>query len=113
MRLRWDIAKGWKYEVSMRHRGPRETTQGRRAGMTMIDTGLSREFNEGKAVLTLNVRDLLDAQNFNNTVTTDGNPNTDFYSEREFSWSSRSATINFQYFFGNEDQQGGSGRGGY
>jgi len=113
MRLRWDIAKGWKYEVSMRHRGPRETTQGRRAGMTMIDTGLSREFNDGKAVLTLNVRDLLDAQNFNNTVTTDGNLNTDFYSEREFSWSSRSATINFQYFFGNEDQQGGSGRDGY
>lgn len=115
MRMRWDIARGWKYEVSMRHRGPRETTQGRRAGMTMIDTGLSREFNEGRAVLTLNVRDLLDAQNFNNTVTTDGNPDTDFYSERQFSWSSRSATINFQYFFGedNERQGGGGERGDY
>lgn len=114
MSLRWDIAKGWKYEASMRYRGPRETTQGRRAGMTMIDTGFSREFMDGRAVLSFNVRDLLDAQNFNNTVTTDGNPNTDFFSEREFSWSSRSATINFQYFFGenNEQRRGRGDRGG-
>ena len=114
MSVRWDIAKGWKYEASMRYRGPRETTQGRRAGMTMLDTGLSREFMDGRAVLSLNVRDLLDTQNYNSTVTTDGNSNTDFYSQREFSWSSRSATVNFQYFFGenNEQRRGGGDRGG-
>ena len=114
MSLRWDIVKGWKYEASMRYRGPRETTQGSRAGMTMIDTGFSREFMDGRAVLSFSVRDLLDSQNFNNTVTTDGNPNTDFFSQREFSWSSRSATVNFQYFFGenNEQRRGGGDHGG-
>ena len=108
LRLRWDIAAGWKYQTSMRYRGPRKTTQGRRAGMTMIDSGLSREFLDGKALLSFSVRDLLDTQNFNNTVTTDGNPNTQFYSQREFSWSSRSFSVNFQYFFGEErDRRGG------
>lgn len=87
----------------MRYRGPSETTQGRREGMTMMDTGLSKDIMDGKAKITLNVRDLLDSQNFNYTANTDGNPNTDFYTQREFSWSSRSATISFQYFFGERD----------
>ncbi|MGM0547357.1 MAG: TonB-dependent receptor domain-containing protein [Bacteroidota bacterium] len=114
MRLRWEIADGWNYQASMRYRGPRTTTQGRSEGMTMMDTGLSKEFMEGKAKLTLNVRDLLDAQNFNYTANTDGNPDTDFYTQREFSWSSRSATFSFQYFFGerNRQQRRGGGPGG-
>jgi len=105
MRLRWEIVDGLNYQASMRYRGPSETTQGRREGMTMMDTGLSKDIMDGKAKITLNVRDLLDSQNFNYTADTDGNPNTDFYTQREFSWSSRSATISFQYFFGERDER--------
>jgi outer membrane receptor protein involved in Fe transport len=105
MRLRWEIVDGLNYQASMRYRGPSETTQGRREGMTMMDTGLSKDLMDGKAKITLNIRDLLDSQNFNYTANTDGNPATDFYTQREFSWSSRSATISFQYFFGERDQQ--------
>ena len=112
LQLRWDVTDTWKFQTSMRYQGPRETTQGTREGMTMIDSGLSKEFMDGKALISLNVRDLLNAQNFQNTVTTDGNPNTEFYSQREFSWSSRSASINFQYFFGEQEQQSRGGRGG-
>ncbi|MGK7371254.1 MAG: TonB-dependent receptor domain-containing protein [Candidatus Halalkalibacterium sp. M3_1C_030] len=112
LQLRWDVTDTWKFQTSMRYQGPRETTQGTREGMTMIDSGISKEFMNGKALLSLNVRDLLNAQNFQNTVTTDGNPNTEFYSQREFSWSSRSASINFQYFFGEQEQQSRGGRGG-
>ena len=105
MRLRWEIVDGLNYQASMRYRGPSETTQGRREGMTMMDTGLSKDIMNGKAKITLNIRDLLDSQNFNYTADTDGNPNTDFYTQREFSWSSRSATISFQYFFGEQEQR--------
>lgn len=113
MRLRWEITGAWNYQASMRYRGPRETTQGRREGMIMTDTGISRDLWDGKAKISLNVRDLLDSQNFDYTATTDGNPNTDFYAQREFSWSSRSFSINFQYFFGKqEDQRRRSNRGG-
>jgi outer membrane receptor protein involved in Fe transport len=111
MRLRWEIVDGLNYQASMRYRGPNETTQGRREGMTMMDTGLSKDLMDGKAKITLNIRDLLDSQNFNYTADTDGNPATDFYTQREFSWSSRSATISFQYFFGERDQQQRRGRG--
>ncbi|PAU94740.1 hypothetical protein CK503_04500 [Aliifodinibius salipaludis] len=105
MRLRWEIVDGLNYQASMRYRGPSNTTQGRREGMTMMDTGLSKDLMGGKAKVTLNVRDLLDSQNFNYTANTDGNPSTDFYTQREFSWSSRSATISFQYFFGERNNE--------
>ncbi|MDZ7658156.1 TonB-dependent receptor [Fodinibius sp.] len=105
MRLRWEIVDGLNYQASMRYRGPSETTQGRREGMTMIDTGVSKDLMDGKAKISLNIRDLLNSQNFSYTANTDGNPNTDFYTQREFSWSSRSATISFQYFFGERNKE--------
>ncbi|WP_445663978.1 TonB-dependent receptor domain-containing protein [Fodinibius sp. AD559] len=111
MRLRWEIVDGLNYQASMRYRGPNETTQGRREGMTMMDTGLSKDIMDGKAKVTLNIRDLLDSQNFNYTATDDGRDVTDFYTQREFSWSSRSATISFQYFFGERDRQQRRGQG--
>lgn len=112
MRLRWEIVQGLNYQASMRYRGPSNTPQGTREGMTMMDTGIAKDFMDGKAKVSLNVRDVFNAQNFNNTVTTDGNPNTDFYSEREFSWSTRSVSINFQYFFGDRENRRGQGGGG-
>ena len=105
MRVRWEFAENWNYQTSMRYRGPRETTQGRREGMTMVDMGLSKDVFNGKGLISLSIRDLLNSQNFNSTVRTDGNPNTDFFSRRQFSWSSRSFSINFQYFFGRENDQ--------
>ncbi|SMO46895.1 TonB-dependent receptor [Fodinibius sediminis] len=112
-RLRWEISEQLNYQASLRYRGPRNTTQGRREGSTMMDSGLSYEMMEGKALLSLSVRDIFNSRNFNNTVTDDGNPNTDFYSHREFSWSTRSFSINFRYFFGNtEDRRRGGGGGG-
>lgn len=115
MQLRWEITDGWNYQASMRYYGPRETTQGRREAMIMTDTGISRDLWDGKAKISLNVRDLLDSQNFDYTATTDGKPNTDFYTQRQFSWSSRSFSINFQYFFGKQEDQrrrGNRNRGG-
>ncbi len=103
MQVRWDISDNWKYQASLRYRGPRETTQGERAGQTSMDTGLSREFWDGKALLSLSVRDVFDSQNYNNTVTTDNIPNTEFFSRRQFSWSTRVFSFNLQYFF----RQGG------
>ncbi|GAA5522651.1 TonB-dependent receptor family protein [Aliifodinibius salicampi] len=111
MRLRWEIVDGLNYQASMRYRGPSNTPQGTRNGMTMMDSGISYDILEEKAKITFNVRDVFNAQNFNNTVTTDGNPNTDFYSQREFSWSTRTFSLNFQYFFGNTESRRGGGGG--
>ena len=116
MRLRWEIIDGLNYQASMRYRGPSDTPQGRRDGMLMTDSGISYDILNEKAKLSFSVRDLFDSQSFSNTVTTDGNPNTDFYSQREFSWSTRTFSLNFQYFFGDTDKRsrsrGGNGGGG-
>lgn len=113
MRVRWEIASGLNYQASLRYRGPSDTPQGTRSGMTMMDTGIAKDLMDGKAKISLNVRDVFDAQNFQNTVLTDGNPDTDYYSRSQYSWSSRSASLSFQYFFGRDDQnRGGGNRGG-
>lgn len=112
MRLRWEIAQGLNFQASMRYRGPSDTPQGTRSGMTMMDTGIAKDLMDGKAKVSLNVRDIFNAQNFQNTVTTDGVPSTDFYSRSQYSWSSRSATLSFQYFFGRDNNQRGGDRRG-
>jgi outer membrane receptor protein involved in Fe transport len=112
-RLRWKLTEGLNLQTSLRYRGPRENAQGRSDGMTMMDAGVAYDLLDEKAKLSLNIRDIFDSRQYNNTVTTDGNPNTDFYTHREFSWSSRSFSLNFQYFFGNqENKRGGGQRGG-
>ena len=112
MRLRWEITSDLNFQASMRYRGPNETPQGTRSGMTMMDTGIAKDLMDGKAKISLNVRDVFDAQNFQNTVLTDGNPNTNFYSRNQYSWSSRSASLSFQYFFGRDNNQQRGDRGG-
>src|SRR5699024_3186209 len=99
MRLRWEIIDGLNYQASMRYRGPSDTPQGRRDGMLMTDTGISYDILNEKAKLSLRVCDLFDSQSFSNTVTTDGNPKTAFYSERGFSWSTIPFSLNFQFLF--------------
>jgi len=98
LRVRWEITGQWNLQTSMRYEGPRSTTQGRREGMTMIDSGISRSLFDGRATVAFNVRDLLDSQNFEATI---NNPN--YYSERQFSWSSRSFTLNFTYHFNRQE----------
>ncbi|MDX1672227.1 MAG: outer membrane beta-barrel family protein [Balneolaceae bacterium] len=105
--LRWRVTDVWRFEADMRYRGPRETTQGRREAMTMLDTGISRELFDGKATLAFNVNDVLDSRNFQSTV---NNPN--FFSEREFSWSTRSFSLNFTYHLNRQDDDRRDRRGG-
>ncbi len=101
MRLRWDFSNSWHYQAAFRYRGPHETTQGRNNGIKTMDTGISHDLWSGKARVSLNIRDLFNSQNFYNIQTTNGRPNTDFYSLRNYRWSSRAYSINFRYFFSN------------
>jgi hypothetical protein len=80
------------------------TSQGTCDGITMIDIGIAKDFMDGRAKVSPNVRDVFNTRNFNNTGTTDGNSNTDFYSVRQFSWSNQSISINIQCFFGPKQQ---------
>lgn len=96
--VRWKMGDVWNLQASARHRAPRETTQGRRAAMTFVNAGASRELLGERAAISLNVRNILDS-GYESTVTDDGDPVTDFYSHREFRWFSRSFSLSLQYHF--------------
>jgi len=104
-RVQWEITDELNFQSSMRFRAPNNTTQGSRNGRKTIDSAISKEILDGKALVSFNVRDLFDSRSFDNTVTTDGNPNTDFFSDRTFSFSSREFTVNFRYFFGSSQRR--------
>ncbi|HEX6983108.1 MAG TPA: TonB-dependent receptor [Balneolaceae bacterium] len=108
--IRWRIGDLWNFQYSARYRAPRETTQGQRAAMTMMNTGIARELFDGRATISLSVRDLLNSRNYQSTITDDGIPDTILYSHREFRWSSRSFSLNFTYHFGSNDNPGGDRR---
>ncbi|HET6528141.1 MAG TPA: TonB-dependent receptor [Balneolaceae bacterium] len=105
MGIRWRISDLWNFQYSARYRAPRETTQGQRAAMTMMNTGIARELFDGKATISLSIRDLLNSRNYQSTITDDGIPNTILYSHREFRWSARSFSLNFTYHFGSNNSR--------
>ncbi len=104
-RVQWELTDEINFQSSMRFRAPNNTTQGSRNGRKTINSAISKEILDGKALISFNVRDLFDSRSFDNTVTTDGNPNTDFFSDRTFSFSSREFTVNFRYFFGSSQRR--------
>jgi len=94
LRLRWRIADGTNLQTSIRYSGPRNTTQGRRDGNYSFDSGFSQQLFDGRATLSLSVRDMFDSRD---RLTIIEDPN--FYSENRSRWSSRTFRLNFTYRF--------------
>jgi outer membrane receptor protein involved in Fe transport len=105
--LQWRFMDQFQFQSSMRYRGPQTTTQGERGGRTSFDMGFAMEMFNDKAVMSLNVRDLFNASNIDYTAS-----GQYFYSEREYSWSQRSFSLNFTWYFNREPDRNRGGMGG-
>ena len=106
--LRWDISDKMRYQLYTRYRGPRNTTQGSTDANATVNTGLAYEMFKGKAVASLNVRDLLNSRNSLSVIDEEF-----YYSERERTSINRSFMFTFTWYFNRSpDRQRGSG-GGY
>lgn len=101
LRARWRLPNGWNYQASLFYRGPRQTTQGRRAGTSHVSSGIAKELFDRKATISLNVRDLFNARRHDEIIN-----EANSYSERDFSWSSRSFRLTFRYHFSSDDMEG-------
>ncbi|WP_069132686.1 outer membrane beta-barrel family protein [Rhodohalobacter halophilus] len=99
LRIRYQFLESWNFQSYMFYRGPRETTQGRRGGSAFFGAGLSKQLWDRKARISLNVRDLFNSRNSDREVIRDNS-----YTLNNYSWSSRSFRITFQYNF---NSQGG------
>lgn len=98
LRIRWRFLEGWNFQSYLFYRGASETAQGRRPSRSFVGSGLSKELLDGKANISINVRDVFNSRNGNREIL---EPTS--YTNRAFSWSSRSFRINFRYSFGGND----------
>lgn len=100
LRIRWQFLDGWNFQSYLSYRGAQQTTQGRRAGRSFVGTGLSRELMNGRANISLNVRDVFNSRNSDREII---EPN--LYRNSQYSWSSRQFRLNFRYNFGGNDNE--------
>lgn len=105
LRIQWNFHDSWNFQTQMNYRSSQQTTQGRENGSMFVGSGISKEFFNRKAVISLSVRDLLNSRQYDGEII---NPNS--YTDSNYQWSTRSFRLNFRYNFGGAT---GESRGGY
>ena len=98
LRVRYQFLDGWNFQSYIFYRGAQETTQGRRAGRSFVGTGLSKELLDGRANISINVRDLFNSRNSDREII-----EPSYYRNSQYSWSSRAFRLNFRYNFGGDN----------
>ncbi len=94
---KFTFAKLYQAQVRFNYRGPRKTAQGERKPVYMMDLGFSRNLLDGKATMSLSVRDLFNSRKHESETTTDN-----FYSHSEYRRRSRTITLQLNYYFSKE-----------
>lgn len=107
LRVRWRFLDGWNLQSFLNYESSQQTTQGRENGSMFVGSGISKEFLNRRATLSLNVRDLFNSRQYDGEII---NPNS--YTERNYQWSTRSFRLNFRYTFGGVSGGGDNRRGG-
>ena len=108
LRIRWNFLNSWNFQSNLNYRSSQQTTQGREDGRMFVGSGLSREFLNRRAVISLNVQDLFNSRRYDGEII---NPNS--YTDSNFQWSTRSFRINFRYNFGGSGYNARRSGGGY
>ncbi|HBQ59466.1 MAG TPA: TonB-dependent receptor, partial [Balneolaceae bacterium] len=82
LRIRWQFLDGWNFQSYIFFRGAQQTTQGTRGARSFVGSGLSKELLDGKASISLNVRDLFNSRNSDREII---EPYS--YTNSKYSWS--------------------------
>ena len=105
---RMTIKKKTDIQLRLSYRGPRETTQGRSKSITSLDISANRDILKKKATLTLSIRDVFNSRKYRSTTFIDDT----FFSDSEFQWRARTATLTFNYRLNQKKKRGGRRGGG-
>lgn len=108
LRIRYRFLDSWNFQSFINYRSSQQTTQGREDGSMFVGSGISREFLNRRATLSLNVRDLFNSRQYDGEII---NPNS--YTDSNYQWSTRSFRLNFRYSFGGASGGGNRGGGDY
>ena len=90
------------------YRAPQERPQGRSKSMFMMDIGLSKDVMSGKGTLNFTVRDLFNTRKWRSETF-----GSTFFSEGEFQWRSRTATLSFNYRLNQKKRRQRQDRGNF
>jgi outer membrane receptor protein involved in Fe transport len=104
LRIRWNFLDSWNFQSFLNYESSQQTTQGREDGSMYVGSGISKEFLNRRATLSLNVRDLFNSRQYNGEII---NPNS--YTDSNYQWSTRSFRLNFRYNFGGASRSGDRG----
>lgn len=105
--LTFRVRPGLDMQVSQYYRAPMDIAGGRIGERFSSDVALRQELFGGNGSVSLRASDVFDTMNFDIQRSTD-----QFYTESTRNWSQRQIMVTFSYTFGNNDQRGGSRRGG-
>ena len=93
-RTQWSVTDNLRVQSTLWYRGPRNTTQGRRAASYSVNGGISYELFNGDATLSLSGRDLFNTRGRDIIIDEPG-----FFSRDQYQWRTRSLRLNFVYRF--------------
>lgn len=96
--------QGFNFQTSFRYRAPRQTPQGRRKAVAVMDFGVARDLWEGKGTLSLSVRDLFNSRRWRSVIDT-----PTYYSESDFQWRARQVMLSFSYRLNQKKSRRGGG----
>ncbi len=109
---RFTVLKNTDLQVRFDYRAPEQTPQGRRRSMYSLDLAASRDILKQKGTITFSVRDLLNSRRWRSTAIGE-----DFFTDTDFQWRARQATLTLSYRLNqnkqrSEDRRGGDDGGG-
>ena len=102
------IKKKTDVQLRLGYRGPRETPQGKSRSITSLDISANRDILNKKGTLTLSIRDVFNSRKYRSETFLDN-----FYSDSEFQWRARTATLTFNYRLNQKKKRGGRRGGDY
>jgi len=104
---KFNIRRGFDIQLALNYRGPMDMPQGTRKAVWSADFGASKDVFKGQGTFTLSVRDI-----FNTRKWSMESYGENFYSNSEYSWSSTTITLNFNYRINQQKKRNGQPRGG-
>ncbi|MGY6561299.1 MAG: TonB-dependent receptor domain-containing protein [Luteibaculaceae bacterium] len=91
----FDLAKGYKIQLTGFYLAPVNTPQGRWVGYYHVDLGIRKDILKGKGTLVLNIMDVFDIREY--AIEFD---DFNFRSRGQYKWESQWAMLNFTYRIG-------------
>jgi len=104
---RLEIDKKTDGQIRFNYSAPRNNTQGRTKSLYSLDLGFSREILNDRGTLTLSVRDVFNSRRRRYVQVGDN-----FYSEGDFQWRARQATLTLSYRLNQQQRRRAGNRDG-